>query len=197
MVVEVCVPNREQHATVAAALRGRGFLVKNCSITQASAPAIVSAGNSFGEMNGGVDGIINTYLSSRIVPPRYVQEDVKRAIAADFCGELPVGSCIAVRADHPRHTHLLYAPTMRVAEDVAHSINAYLAMRAALLCARRSGITEMACPLLCTGAGNMPVAKACAQMRAAWDTLFEPNESLVGGDWQTFHAHHRKLQFVS
>lgn len=193
IVVEVCIPNKEQFACASSLLTRPGFDVRNTGITNASAPVIVSAGNSFGEMNGGVDGIINTHLSHFTRPPQYIQEDVKSTIASEYFGELPVGSCIIIPTTHPKHTSLLYAPTMRVAEDVSGSVNAYLAMRAALVCARRSGMTFIACPLLCTGAGKMSVAKACMQMQAAWDTLFDPRHSLIEGDWQTFHQHHRCL----
>lgn len=193
--IELCVPDRSTYEAA------RGFFaerredhrgrieVAHKSIVAARHTALVSAGNSFAEMNGGVDGIINTHLSS--CSAAYVQDAVKAVIRAQFAGELPVGQCVVVRTQHPAHTHLAYAPTMRVAEDVSASLNAYLAFRGALLELRRAGIASASAPLFCTGAGGMAPLTSCFQMLEAWQTL--DGGTLLDGDWTTFHRHHRTL----
>jgi O-acetyl-ADP-ribose deacetylase (regulator of RNase III) len=156
---------------------------------------MLSAGNSFGEMNGGVDGIINTYLSLHSTEYR-IDQIVKDHICVHYAGELPVGSAIAVRVpgQKPKHDWLVYAPTMRVAKEVPESINAYLAMRAGLLTCMNMTTMDctIACPLLCTGVGAMPVTRAIKQMREAYDVVI--HRKLVRGDWVLYHEHNRALE---
>jgi O-acetyl-ADP-ribose deacetylase (regulator of RNase III) len=197
--IEFCVPGRCAFDTARAyfashlGAHGGRIEVSNASIVHARHAAVVAAGNSFAEMNGGVDGIINTHLSSRVSggEPAYVQDEVKRVLRDRFAGELPVGQSVVVRTSHPVHATLVYAPTMRVAEDVAGTLNAYLAFRGALLAMRSSGIPAASTPLFCTGAGGMDVRTACFQMMEAWRTV--EHGTLIGGDWPSFHRHHRML----
>ena len=63
------------------------------SITYTSYQTIISAGNTFGEMNGGVDGMINAHLSG-YTPDSYIQEHVKLIINEKIYGEFPVGQSI-------------------------------------------------------------------------------------------------------
>jgi O-acetyl-ADP-ribose deacetylase (regulator of RNase III) len=61
---------------------------------------------------------------------------------------------------------------MRVPADVSGTVNAYLALRAALLAVRRHAgqprIERVVCPGLCTSVGRMPPARAARQMAMAW-----------------------------
>jgi O-acetyl-ADP-ribose deacetylase (regulator of RNase III) len=68
---------------------------------------------------------------------------------------------------------------MRRPGSVVGTLNAYLAMRAALVAALTHGraLRSLAAPGLCTGVGGMPPAEAAAQMRAAYD-------SVVAGRWR-------------
>ena len=196
MKIELCVPDVPAYNIARNVFaQSKDFEVRNTSITNANAAFMASPGNSFGEMNGGVDGIINTHLSSNLT--NYRRDTlVKDAICKSYAGELPVGSAVVVHVPyHPKQNYLIYAPTMRVAEELPQeSINAYLAMRAVLVAYEqkfKSRNAVIACPLFCTGAGAMPVERACRQMLEAHNTFM--NMSLVGGDWQTFHNHHRSL----
>lgn len=161
-------------------------------IQSTSAPAIVSAGNSFAEMNGGVDGIINTFLSSH-TPEYYIQDVVKETIWRKWAGELPVGSSECVPTNgHPVCSHLIYTPTMRVAETLPpDTLNPYLAFRSSCLCALHNQLHHIATPLFCTGAGNVSVETSARQMKAALQTI--ENQTFAGGNWQRFHQHHRHL----
>lgn len=139
---------------------------------------------------GGVDGYLNTHLSA-YTPNKYIQEDVKNIINNDYYGELPIGSSILVKTQHPKHKQLIYSPTMRVAEDVSNSINAYIAFRSALVLMKNNNIGLVSSPLFCTGAGNMDIRKACLQMKEAYNSVV--NNNLVNGDWKCYHTHHRFL----
>jgi O-acetyl-ADP-ribose deacetylase (regulator of RNase III) len=133
------------------------------------ADAMVSPANSFAIMDGGLDLAIREELGFE------VQKAAQRIIVERHHGELPVGAAEVVPTKHPRWKYLVVAPTMRVPESVAQTINAYLAFRAALLAvARLPEITSVVCPGLCTGIGNMDPRRCAVQMRMALKHVREP-----------------------
>jgi O-acetyl-ADP-ribose deacetylase (regulator of RNase III) len=191
MKIEVCIRDRFEYQTAKDMFNDEpNIIVTNNTITNGKYSTLISAGNSFGQMNGGVDGIINMHLSA-FTPTEYIHQSVQEYINEKYVGELPVGQSIVIKTKHPTHKHLVYSPTMRVAEDVSGSLNAYLAFRGGLLAMRESNINEASTPLFCTGAGCMSVEKACKQMKEAYKTVV--NKKLVGCDWIGYHEHHRYL----
>ncbi len=142
-----------------------------------SCNAIVSPANSFGDMGGGIDKAIDDFHQGE------AQRRVMAAIAEHHFGELPVGAAVVVELSTHRFPFLVAAPTMRIPGSVAGSINAYLAMRAALVAVLRynaSGsrpIRSLAVPGLGTGVGGMGYDEAAEQMRVAYD-------SVIGGKWR-------------
>jgi O-acetyl-ADP-ribose deacetylase (regulator of RNase III) len=139
--------------------------------------ALVSPANSFGDMDGGLDKAIDAFFGGQ------AQTWVKAAIAKHFLGELPVGMALVIATDDRRFPHLICAPTVRVPGEAARTLNAYLAMRAALVAVlqRPAGaarpLRSIAVPGLCTGVGGMPARTAARQMRAAHDNV-------LGGQWR-------------
>ncbi len=164
----------------------------------------MTAGNSFGEMNGFVDGIINTFLSS---PYERMHTTVKRAIATRYLGEQPVGTCLLVPSLRRQAAGwLAHAVTMRVPQDVSDTLNSYTALRSALVEVFRhnnsactdeaktnKNITTILCPLLCTGAGGMDVATSARQMRRAWESVYG-GDHVPLSDWQQIWASERALR---
>jgi O-acetyl-ADP-ribose deacetylase (regulator of RNase III) len=139
-----------------------------------SCEAVVAPANSFGDMSGGLDKIIDDFHGGA------AQDRLRSAIAEHFLGELPVGVALIVEIPAPRFSLVVAAPTMRVAGSVAGSINAYLALRAALVAVLRfSGraVRTLAVPGLCTGVGGLDPDDAAEQMRAAYDNV-------AGGRWR-------------
>jgi O-acetyl-ADP-ribose deacetylase (regulator of RNase III) len=191
MKIEICVRDKQQYEIAKSVFTEYDdIIVTHNTITNAQYNTLISAGNSFGQMDGGVDGIINSHLSS-YTADKYIHQDVQDIINEKYLGELPVGQSIILQTNHPRHRYLIYAPTMRVAEDVSTSINAYLAFRGALLIMKHANISAASTPLFCTGAGCMDVLRACKQMKEAYETVIK--NTLVRGNWQTYHSHHRHL----
>jgi O-acetyl-ADP-ribose deacetylase (regulator of RNase III) len=135
--------------------------VQNTDITRARTDAWAAAGNSFGDMGGGVDRAIDGFFSG------LAQRAVQDAIRREFFNELPVGSAVVVRPS-PKKPILIYAPTMRVPGNVGKTINAYLAMRAILIAAIKEGIGSLACPTLGTGVGGLMPGDAADQMFQAY-----------------------------
>jgi O-acetyl-ADP-ribose deacetylase (regulator of RNase III) len=142
-----------------------------------SCDAIVSPANSFGNMGGGIDKAIDDFHGGQ------AQHRVMAAIAEHFCGELPVGAAIVVEMASSRWSFVIASPTMRIPGSIGGTINAYLAMRAALVAVQRHNrlggfrIRSLAIPGLGTGVGGLGYEDAAAQMRAAYDNV-------IGGKWQ-------------
>jgi O-acetyl-ADP-ribose deacetylase (regulator of RNase III) len=125
------------------------------------AGAMVSPANSFGIMDGGLDAAIRDTLGFA------VKQSVQRVIVDKHHGELPVGFAELVETGDSRWPLLVVAPTMRVPESVANTLNAYLAFRAALLATKRAGVTSLVCCGLGTGIGAMDPPRCAVQMRMA------------------------------
>ena len=139
--------------------------------------ALVSPANSFGFMDGGIDQAIDRFYGGA------AQRAVLDGIAERFYGELPVGTATVIEMPSRRFPFLVVAPTMRVPGDARGTINAYLAMRAALVAVldhnrgRGVPIASLAVPGLCTGIGSMPADESALQMRAAY-------EMIICGGWR-------------
>lgn len=176
-------------------------IVDRKDICQSTADCVVTAGNSFGYMDGGVDGAVNSMLSAFDADER-IDAAVRRQIAARYFGEQPVGTCLLLETKHPRVRWLAHAPTMRLPEDVGGTLNAYAAFRAALTeillhnkrpidyTTQPSRIRSVLTTAFCTGAGSMSAEKSARQMRAAYDSMVAPS---YGYDWKQVWSAHRSL----
>jgi len=170
--------NREVAEAMAAAFHDVAAVeVVEGNLLDAGCEAIVSPANSFGDMGGGIDKAIDDFHQGE------AQRAVVAAIAEHFFGELPVGMALVVELSTRHRPFLVVSPTMRVPGRLVAGINAYLAMRAALVAVQRHNartdrpIARLAVPGLCTGVGGMPAQDAAEQMRAAYD-------SVIGEQWR-------------
>src|SRR5688500_3344085 len=69
---------------------------------------MVSAANSFGLMDGGVDLAITRFFGYELM------DRVQQRIIRDYFGEQPVGTSMLVETGHPAHPWLAHTPTMRI-----------------------------------------------------------------------------------
>jgi O-acetyl-ADP-ribose deacetylase (regulator of RNase III) len=159
---------------------------------QRPADAIVSPANSFGIMDGGLDLAIRNVLGD------HVETRVQKAILARHHGELPVGSAEIVATDHQRWPFLVSAPTMRVPESVAHTINPYLAFRAALVAvenhnrqAATAKIATLVCCGLGTGVGGVSSSRCATQMLLAYKNMLAPP---MRRRFESIHELHQALR---
>lgn len=133
--------------------------------------AIVSPANSFGFMDGGLDGLLSEYFGW------HVQERVQAIIKSRPLGELLIGEAIIVPTDNDKIPWVIAAPTMRVPMRVRQSVNAYLAMKAILIAAMRHEdvipIRSIAIPGLATGIGKLAPETAAKQMFAAYQEILQ------------------------
>jgi O-acetyl-ADP-ribose deacetylase (regulator of RNase III) len=139
-------------------------------IMSVDAEAIVSPANSFGFMTGGIDLLYKNYFGQS------VEDDLKYKIAKEFDNELLVGQATSIKLSDAlgttKHRYLIVAPTMRVPENVSHTINAFLAAKAAIIEAMKLGLSSIVFPGLGTGTGCMLPEDCAKQMNAAINYIF-------------------------
>jgi O-acetyl-ADP-ribose deacetylase (regulator of RNase III) len=129
---------------------------------------MVTAANSFGLMDGGIDAAVSRFFGVEL------EREVQRRILCDYMGEQPVGTSMIVETGHPKHPFVAHTPTMRVPMDIARTDNVYCAMWGMLLAVcqhnRRSDlpINTVACPGLGTAVGRVPYPEAARQMSIAY-----------------------------
>ena len=158
---------------------------------QQSADAIVSPANSFGIMDGGLDLAIRNELGYQ------VETDIQEVILNKYHGEMPIGSAEIINTNHDKWSYIIAAPTMRIPENIAYTLNAYIAFRAILIAINsfnesepKRVIKSLICSGLGTGIGSMEPTKCAAQMRAAYKLIKEPARI---SSYEEIHRSHQKL----
>ncbi|ELD6979599.1 macro domain-containing protein [Salmonella enterica] len=149
---------------------------------------MVSAANSFGLMDGGVDAAITTYFGTQL------QERVQQHILSEYLGEQPVGSAFVIETGNSKHPWLVHAPTMRVPLIIDGTDAVYNATRAALLAifqhnksvAEYKKIKSVVFPAMGAGCGQVPPESVARQMKLAWDSFSNPPKAI---NWQYASAH--------
>jgi O-acetyl-ADP-ribose deacetylase (regulator of RNase III) len=144
---------------------------------------MVSAANSFGLMDGGVDLAIARFFGDALV------DRVQAHIRREYLGEQPVGTSFIVETGNPEHPYVAHTPTMRIPMAIKTTDYVYLAMWAMLRAVHHYNqstslppIRTIACPGLGTGVGEMPAAEAARQMEIAYRWSVNPVSRL---DWPT------------
>lgn len=132
-------------------------------ILQVAENTIVSPANGYGNMDGGIDALYTERFGPR--PQREIQQQI--AQLAD--GYLRVGKALLVRTGDPRIPYMISAPTMVFPEQVPAS-NCFFAMSAILRTASRHPdlVTDVYCPGLATGTGEVPPDDAAREMALAY-----------------------------
>jgi O-acetyl-ADP-ribose deacetylase (regulator of RNase III) len=158
------------------------------------ADAIISPANSFGFMDGGIDLVYSRRFGWQI------QERLRQLLQQEYEGELPVGMAVLLGTGDPELPYLISAPTMRAPANVADTLNAYLAFRAALRVIRKHNalfpgtIKSVICPGLGTATGEMPVDICAKQMHAAYVQVVEGQTWDSGSINAIINEHYRLLR---
>jgi O-acetyl-ADP-ribose deacetylase (regulator of RNase III) len=135
---------------------------------------VVTAGNSFGLMDAGMDLAVVRYFGEDLM------HRIQKAILDDFLGEQPVGTCLLIETRHLRHPFVAHAPTMRVPMNIQGTDRVYLAMWSVLTTVHRHNRTKhpriesLACPGLGTGTGGMDLEEAALQLYLAYIHYLRP-----------------------
>jgi O-acetyl-ADP-ribose deacetylase (regulator of RNase III) len=124
---------------------------------------VVSPGNSYGFMDGGIDARYTEFFGLR--PQTELQEHTARSPR----GELTVGSSTVVRTGHQRIPYMICAPTM-ISPGPVPKQNAFYAIAAVLnaITRNRDSLTDVFCPGLCTGLGAVTPSDAASEMAHAY-----------------------------
>jgi O-acetyl-ADP-ribose deacetylase (regulator of RNase III) len=153
---------------------------------------MVSAANSFGLMDGGVDAAITRFFGS------HLQRRVQQYILDVYLGEQSVGTSFILPTEHPHHPYLAHTPTMRVPMEIARTDNVYRAMWAMLLAVRAHNrqmdqpITTIACPGLGTATGRVPFTEAARQMALAYTHFVAPPAAI---SWSLAEQRQRDVRY--
>ncbi|MCX7665911.1 MAG: macro domain-containing protein [Gemmataceae bacterium] len=145
----------------------------HASMLTQSTDAWVSPTNSRGSMDGGLDGVIKSYLGNAI--EKKLQSEIKK----HHKGSLPVGhaTCIPTGKKHP--TYLISTPTISTPYNgiAIESINVALACAAVFYIIQLQNknqpdsITSVAIPGLGTNTGQVPVDICANLMWLAYDLM--------------------------
>ena len=168
--IRVFVYNRQEYEQYKNAYSDHPVLkVRYGNIFNDKSDAFVTAGNSFAMCDGGIDGHMNVFFGM-------IEKRIQQKVLDEWRGELPVGASLLF--DTPENSHfryLCYSPTMRIPMRVPDSINAYLAMRGALVeCSKVPTIKTISVPLLCRGVGLMEIGDILKQIWHAYNTVVHP-----------------------
>ena len=143
--------------------------VEEGDILSLDVTAVVSPANSFGFMDGGLDGVYTRFFGPQL------QQRLQHMIREQADGELLVGQALLVETGHPRIGWCISAPTMRVPTLLDTPLPAYLATRAAVRCALAAGLECVAIPGMGTGTGGLaPREAAAAMLWGIRDALYPP-----------------------
>jgi O-acetyl-ADP-ribose deacetylase (regulator of RNase III) len=146
---------------------------------------MVSAANSFGLMDGGVDLAITRFFGVQLM------ERVQAHILQEYLGEQPIGTSFTIETGNPKHPFVAHTPTMRVPMAISTTDNVYVAMWAMLLAVRRHNISSsarirrVACPGLGTATGRVSPNEAARQMALAHHWYLHPLNVI---DWPAVQA---------
>lgn len=145
------------------------------------ADALVLPVNCFGRLDGGLSHELLELIGEDS------QRELQSVIQTEHHGELLVGQAETLLLPGAQYPVLICVPVMRVPQNLARTVNAYLALRAALLAVQAFNdahgdlINTLLVPALATSNGFMPPLRAARQMRAAYDHVafgLPPNEDI-------------------
>lgn len=165
---------------------------------------VVSAANSFGLMDGGVDQCITDYFGIQMM--KRVQQEVLK----QYYGEQPVGTSMIVRGNEAvvpgvKNKYVAHTPTMRIPMDINKTSYVYSAMKAMLIAVEKHNqnyfenggnsddtkIETVVCPGLGTNAGRVPAEEAAKMMSLALYHFLNPPTAI---SWYYATQRHAEIQ---
>jgi O-acetyl-ADP-ribose deacetylase (regulator of RNase III) len=167
-------------------------IVNNYFEELAEFDCMVSAANSFGIMDGGVDAAITRFFGFQLM------HRVQDKILEEWRGEQPVGTSMIVETKHEKHLYLAHTPTMRYPMPIMRTDAVYNAMWAMLNAvanynrANNSPIKIIACPGLGTATGAVPPLEAARQMALAYQNFLNPPQVM---NWEYADKRQRAIRF--
>ena len=154
---------------------------------------MVSAANSFGLMDGGVDYAIIKFFGQDL------EKRVQQKIIEEYRGEQPIGTSMIVETYHKKHPFIAHTPTMRVPLTISRTDYVYKAMFAMLLSVHKHNIDDknhikintVVCCGLGAGTGKVPEKEVARQMELAYKNFHNPPSKI---DWN--YAYQRQKEII-
>ena len=154
---------------------------------------MVSAANSFGLMDGGVDLAIINFFGDQL------EKRIQKFIIENYFGEQPVGTSFIIETLNEKHPFVAHTPTMRIPMDINRTDNIYLAMKAMLeavwhhnLNKENKTIEKVVCPGLGTRTGRVPAKEAARQMKLAYRNFKFPPQVI---DWRFAGGRQQEIKY--
>jgi O-acetyl-ADP-ribose deacetylase (regulator of RNase III) len=145
---------------------------------------IVNAGNSFGEMTGGIDLAISEFFGWGL------QKRVQAKIEKECFGEQPVGSVLVIENIDGIDTKLYHVPSMRLPQIIVEPLTIYQCTRVALMTAIKEKAGSIVLPAFGGGCGEVPPSIIAKQMKDAIEQLLPYLENGRPSD-SSFRSRHR------
>ena len=136
----------------------------------------VTAGNSFGIMNAGIDAAVVHFHGEELM------KNVQFHIMDDYLGEQPVGTSFIQPTGTPDYPFVAYTPTMRVPGSISGTDKVYAATWAAFIAVYRHNtsvnteqkINTVVLPAMGAGFGGVPYSEVARQMAVAYHHYLNP-----------------------
>lgn len=142
------------------AFNGTDVIILKTSFEDLTAHAVVTAGNSYGVMSGGIDLSVREYYGTKI------QDLIQHIIITEHCGKLIVGQSICVDTSDQYKKFLIYAPTMEYPQQISPIDIFYVTYK---LLQSYNKFPEIAICGLGTCTGNVKEEECAKAMRDAYD----------------------------
>lgn len=137
----------------------KGVKIRAGDICQLQCDAIVSPGNSRGDMGGGLDYLIRDRFGQEL------EKRLKQEIKNFYGGFLPVGQAVIIPTFDCSIPWFVSVPTMESPREIKGTDNVERAMQAVLRAVnRKDQVKTVAVPGLGTGVGGLSYNEAAEQM---------------------------------
>lgn len=154
----------------------------------------VTAGNSFGIMNAGIDAAVAQFHGESLV------KAIQYHIMDQFLGEQPIGTCFVQQTGNAHCPFVAHAPTMRVPGSIAGTDKVYSATWAAFVSVYRHNansesedqVNTLVFPAMGAGFGGVPFTEVARQMAAAYHHYLNPPHRM---DWDTVIERHKAISY--
>ena len=150
----------------------------------------VTAGNSYGIMNAGIDAAVIKFHGIELM------QKVQYQIQADFLGEQPIGTSIIIETQKENYPFVAHTPTMRVPGSIVGTDKVYQSTFAALTAIYRHNINSetrinsVVIPALGAGWGCVKYEEVARQMAVAYKNYLYPPHNM---NWEMAAARQKEI----
>lgn len=154
----------------------------------------VTAANSFGIMNAGIDAAVVRFHGEELM------SRIQFRILNEYLGEQPIGTCMIEGTGNGDYPFVAHTPTMRVPGSIQGTDKIYIATWAALLaiyqhnvnCNGAERIKTIAFPAMGAGFGGVPYTEAARQMAIAYKHYLYPPHRF---DWDMVAMRNKAIKY--